>query len=336
MYLKYLETYGNIKTQVFDAPVNSKRTGTFGASSEKNLRIQNADSETLRALLEPEVNTNPESRIKESKPTTIDPEAKVLEQYLNGEPLDGLSSGYIMGRLALNGDGSELPTPLLGAPERLLPPAVPEVVPEEVISGTPNPPTPFVIKSDRVSIREAAPEDIRDFVTGLVDDAAKRFELDSALGLAIIETESSFDPKAVSRDGHKSKGLFQLLDSTGREVLERSELSRSYDPYDPSLNVELGMRHLRRLIDIFASDTKLTNKISTFGAADQHSREKLAIAAFNAGEGRVAWAQKQAKRQGEDPGHFGSVKPFLPDTTRSYVDKVIASRQRQKVASVVG
>jgi membrane-bound lytic murein transglycosylase MltF len=96
------------------------------------------------------------------------------------------------------------------------------------------------------------------------------------------------------------------------------------------------MRHLRRLIDIFASDTKLTNKISTFGASDDNSREKLAIAAFNAGEGRVAWAQKQAKRQGEDPGYFASVKPFLPDTTRNYVDKVVSSRQRQKNTNVAG
>lgn len=336
MYLKYLETYGNIKTQVFDAPVHSKRTGTYGASNEKNIRSQNTDSQTLRALLEPEVSTKPGSGVNESKPATTTPEAKLLEQYLSNETPDEFSSGYVMGRLSLEDDGSELPSPLLDHPKRLFPPELPEVSPQEVLEGAPTPPTPFVIKSDRISIREAGPQDIRDFVTGLVDDAAKRFELDSALGLAIIETESSFDPKAVSSDGHKSKGLFQLLDSTGKEVLERSELSRSYDPYDPSLNVELGMRHLKRLIDIFASDTKLTNKISTFGASDEHSREKLAIAAFNAGEGRVAWAQKQAKRQGDDPGHFASVKPFLPDTTRNYVDKVIASRQRQKVVSAVG
>jgi soluble lytic murein transglycosylase-like protein len=240
-----------------------------------------------------------------------------------------------MGRLSLDEGLSDVPAPILAAPGRLSPAAITEP-PVQVETGIANPPTPFVIKSDRVSIRAAGPEDIKDFVTGLVDDAAKRFELDSALGLAIIETESSFDPKAVSRDGHKSKGLFQLLDTTGKEVLERSELSRSYDPYDPSLNVELGMRHLRRLIDIFASETKLTNKISTFRASDEHSREKLAIAAFNAGEGRVAWAQKQAHRQGEDPGHFASVKKFLPDTTRNYVDKVVASRQRQKITTMAG
>lgn len=336
MYLKYLETYGNIKTQVFDAPVSAKRTGTYTASNERNSRIQNSDSETLRALLEPEFKPNPGSGLNESKPAIIDPETKLLEQYLSNETLDEFSSGYVMGRLSLDEEGAELPTPVLEGPKRLMPPVVSEADSEQFIEGTPTPPTPFVIKSDRVSIREAGPQDIKDFVTGLVDDAAKRFELDSALGLAIIETESSFDPKAVSRDGHKSKGLFQLLDTTGKEVLERSELSRSYDPYDPSLNVELGMRHLRRLIDIFASDTKLTNKISTFGASDEHSREKLAIAAFNAGEGRVAWAQKQAKRQGEDPGHFASVKQFLPDTTRNYVDKVIASRQRQKVTAIAG
>jgi hypothetical protein len=336
MYLKYLETYGNIKAQVFDAPVNAKRPGTYGTSNESNSRAQSINSETLRALLEPETKINSGSTSNELISTRFNPEAKLLERYLNDETLDEFSSENVMGRLSLDEGTSELPAPILGVPQRLMPPLAPPELPLQVDIGLAKPPTPFVIKSDRVSIREAGPEDIKDFITGLVDDAAKRFELDSSLGLAIIETESSFDPKAMSRDGYKSKGLFQLLDTTGKEVLQRSELSRSYDPYDPSLNVELGMRHLRRLIDIFASDTKLTNKISTFGASDDHSREKLAIAAFNAGEGRVAWAQKQAKRQGEDPGHFASVRPFLPDTTRNYVDKVVSSRQRQKNTNVAG
>jgi len=334
MYVKYLESYGNIKAQVFDTNVNSKRPGGYDSSIENELLPSSSESETLRALVQPEAKTAVEMPATNLPPTKVDPEVRIIEQYLGGGA--NYSSGYVMGRLSLEQGVSEAPAQLLSSPQRLLPSDKVQAAEERVSGPINEPPTPFVIKSDRVLIREADSQDIKDFVTGLVDDAAKRFELDSSLGLAIIETESSFNPKAVSRDGHKSKGLFQLLDTTGKEVLERSELSRSYDPYDPSLNVELGMRHLKRLIDIFSSDTKLTTKISTYGASDEHSQEKLAIAAFNAGEGRVAWAQKQAHRQGEDPGQFASVKQFLPGSTRNYVDKVVASRQRQKVTEAVG
>ena len=49
------------------------------------------------------------------------------------------------------------------------------------------------------------------------------------------------------------------------------------------------------------------------------------MAAYNAGEGRVAQAQAQAERDGKNPSIFENVRPYLPDSTQDYVDKVFAS-----------
>jgi soluble lytic murein transglycosylase-like protein len=132
----------------------------------------------------------------------------------------------------------------------------------------------------------------------------------------------------VSSDGHASKGLFQLLDSTGKDLLARgAQTDRPYDPFDPDLNIELGTSYLKYLHDIFKSPTSLPNDRSTKPAADDTSLEMLAVAAFNAGEGRVASAQHRAQRAGKDPAHYDNVAPFLPASTREYVSRVVSSKK---------
>jgi soluble lytic murein transglycosylase-like protein len=55
--------------------------------------------------------------------------------------------------------------------------------------------------------------------------------------------------------------------------------------------------------------------------------EKLAVAAFNTGEGNVARAQDRAAASGEDPAAFSSVEPYLPPQTKAYVERVVGYRQ---------
>jgi hypothetical protein len=337
MHIKYLDSYQNIKTSVLGT-ATEKGNAYHNARALKNrvASVQESHQKsTIRDLISDSQKTTGKENLQEVNHGThnkLDGQDDVIEKYLESHRFTEQHkvadpSEKMMGRLS----SSFIPEPTskltLPGLERV---SVPDNLPKETktVSDQGNHVAPFVIKSNRVSVREATPSDLKDFVVGLVDEVARKFSLDSDLGLAIIETESSFNPQAISRDGYASKGLFQLLDSTGKELLAKSELSRTYDPYDPSLNIELGMRHLHRLMKLFESNTKLTNTISTYGASDTSSKEKLAIAAFNAGEGRVAQAQKQAKRQGEDPGYFASVKPFLPTTTQNYVDKVLSSRKR--------
>ena len=95
----------------------------------------------------------------------------------------------------------------------------------------------------------------------LINKAANKFKLDSALIKAIIKAESNFNHRAVSRVG--AQGLMQLMPKTASSM-------NVEDSFHPEKNIEGGARYLRYLINTYKGD--LT----------------LALAAYNAGEKAVA------------------------------------------------
>jgi soluble lytic murein transglycosylase-like protein len=189
---------------------------------------------------------------------------------------------------------------------------------------------PTVVSATRVSIPDPFSGMNRDqkemAVQQLVRLAGSRHGIDPALSMAVVSAESSFDPKALSSDGHLSKGLMQLLDSTGKEELAQLSGAKEYEPYHPHLNVDLGVRYLRRLHDMFSAPTVITSTLTTAPAANSSSLEKLAVAAFNAGQGRVASAQQRAQRDGKNPTEFADVEAYLPQSTQEYVRRVMSKR----------
>lgn len=90
--------------------------------------------------------------------------------------------------------------------------------------------------------------------------SAARHQLPEALLHAVIMTESSYNPRALSPAG--AAGLMQLMPSTARDMGVK-------DVWDPADNIEGGARYLRRLIDLFDNDLV------------------LALAAYNAGPAAV-------------------------------------------------
>jgi soluble lytic murein transglycosylase-like protein len=168
-------------------------------------------------------------------------------------------------------------------------------------------------------------------IKAMIERAGDYHGVDPFLSLAVARHESAFRPDAVSRDGHYSKGVFQLLDSTAHDMMERVGWSNEYDPFDPALNTHLGVGYLRRLHDLFSHETDLGFDLRTVPGSTARDREKLAVAAFNAGEGRVTRAQRRAEQQGSDPAEYESVAPYLPRSTRTYVERVI--RSRDEIAS---
>lgn len=94
----------------------------------------------------------------------------------------------------------------------------------------------------------------------VIEQAAHRHSVDSLLLAAIVEAESSFNPKAVSPQG--ALGLMQLMPSTG-------DLFRATDLLDPQVNVDTGARYLSTLLRQFDGDVT------------------LALAGYNAGPGNV-------------------------------------------------
>lgn len=103
---------------------------------------------------------------------------------------------------------------------------------------------------------------------GFIRAASEEAGVDRYLTAALIKAESNFNPQALSNAD--AKGLMQLTDETAQFCAEKMgiELSEG-DIYNPEINIKIGVYYLKRLLDMFDSD--LT----------------LAVAAYNAGEGRV-------------------------------------------------
>jgi hypothetical protein len=94
-----------------------------------------------------------------------------------------------------------------------------------------------------------------------IRDVALHHGLSPLLVAAVVEAESEFNPRAVSRKG--ARGLMQLMPRTAASL-------QVDDPFDPFENIEAGVQHLRALVDRFDGDLA------------------LALAAYNAGETAVA------------------------------------------------
>jgi soluble lytic murein transglycosylase-like protein len=112
----------------------------------------------------------------------------------------------------------------------------------------------------------------------IIDRVSAEHHVDARLVRAMITVESGYKERARSRKG--AMGLMQLMPETAR----RFNVS---DPYNPQANIEGGIKYLRTLLDRFP--------------------ERLAVAAYNAGEAAVE--------------RFRGVPPYAE--TRDYVTRVL-------------
>lgn len=109
--------------------------------------------------------------------------------------------------------------------------------------------------------------------------SAARYQVPANLIFAIIETESSFNPFAVSRAN--AYGLMQIIPaSAGKDVYTRIK-GRNDQPtqsvlFRPEDNIDIGTAYLHILDDIYLKNIRQTQ-----------SREYATIAAYNGGAGNV-------------------------------------------------
>lgn len=96
-------------------------------------------------------------------------------------------------------------------------------------------------------------------IADLVEQTARKHDVDPLLVHSVIQVESDYNAQAVSPKG--AQGLMQLMPGTAR-MLGVS------DSFDPGQNIEAGVKYLKYLQDIYKDD-------------------RLALAAYNAGPGAV-------------------------------------------------
>ena len=118
----------------------------------------------------------------------------------------------------------------------------------------------------------------------------------------VAEVESAWDPHACSRAG--AVGLFQFMPETARHLgLNIEDRDERVLPYKSARAAARYLLHLK----------------GRFGSW------RLALAAYNAGEGRVDQAIQAAGSQ-----RFSEVAAFLPRETRRYVPKVFSTISRHE------
>jgi soluble lytic murein transglycosylase-like protein len=155
-----------------------------------------------------------------------------------------------------------------------------------------------------------------------IRSAAEHAGVEPALSVAVARAESNLDPRARSRDG-LSVGTFQVTYYTAAEM--RRKIARGTVARPPGGDdVALGVGYLRYLHDLFGRRAQLGHGLETIAVGDADERRQFAVAAFNAGEGRVARAQARTRAAGGDPTRFADVRPFLPPITQRYVERVAA------------
>jgi membrane-bound lytic murein transglycosylase MltF len=131
---------------------------------------------------------------------------------------------------------------------------------------------------------------------------AERYNMDWRLILAVMKTESGFVADAVSCRG--ALGLMQIMPVTGEELARTLDLR---DVVEPVNNIHGGVYYLRQLYDMFDK-------------AGENDRLCLALAAYNAGIGRVYDAQALVTFFHGDANKWAFVKQALPMLSRSYCE----------------
>jgi soluble lytic murein transglycosylase-like protein len=115
----------------------------------------------------------------------------------------------------------------------------------------------------------------------IIDKFAAEQGVDAKLVRALVQVESAYQPRARSPKG--AMGLMQLMPATARQY-------GVADPYDPTSNIEAGIKHLKSLLQRFPKSVA------------------LALAAYNAGEAAVL--------------RFNAIPPYAE--TRNYVSRILS------------
>ncbi|WP_342562425.1 lytic transglycosylase domain-containing protein [Paenibacillus sp. FSL R7-0345] len=143
------------------------------------------------------------------------------------------------------------------------------------------------------SVSDGTTETVPTDYEELIQTASAKYGVPADLIKAVIDTESSFNPNVVSSAG--AKGLMQLMDGTANGL-------GVSDPFDPAQNIDGGVRYLSYQLKRYDGE------------------EKMALAAYNAGPGRVS------KLGVSNDEELMQKLSQLPKETQAYITKIDRAR----------
>lgn len=135
-----------------------------------------------------------------------------------------------------------------------------------------------------------------------IHEAARKEEIDPKMAFGLVRAESSFRKNVVSPVG--AVGLTQVMPATARWLVPGTTRS---DLMNPSTNLEVGFKYLRKLLDRYDGD------------------EKLALTAYNRGPGTVS----RLLRKGRDPDN-GYAAKVLTGSSEKHVRLMNAKFGKKK------
>lgn len=98
-------------------------------------------------------------------------------------------------------------------------------------------------------------------LTAMVDEAARKYQVDPKLVAAIAEVESGGNQEAASPAG--AIGVMQLMPDTAASL--------GINPYDKKSNIEGGAKYLREMLDAFDGDVR--RAVAAYNAGPQAVRD---------------------------------------------------------------
>ena len=195
----------------------------------------------------------------------------------------------------------------LNMPARRLPGIINNDTGADSVAGTANAASPaidgltsgFTFAQILQNFTNNPPTELNPEIAAAIASASAQYAIDPNLIRAVIMTESSYNPNAVSHAG--AMGLMQLMPGTAASL-------GVTDPFDIWQNVHGGTRYLRRMLDRFDNNLE------------------LALAAYNAGAGSV-------NRFGGVPP-FRETQNYIPRVQRHKQNYLLEQYQRNRTESV--
>jgi membrane-bound lytic murein transglycosylase C len=161
-----------------------------------------------------------------------------------------------------------------------------------------------------------------------VISAANRYQISPQLIYGIIETESSFNPLAVS--AANAYGLMQVVPKTaGADVFQRIKnkngMPTKQQLFDPAFNIDIGAAYLYILTNNYLNDV-----------ANSTSRHYSIISAYNGGTGNVlktfhsnrTTAMKMLNAKSSEDVYYLLTKKHPKTESRYYLEKVTKAEKK--------